>query len=515
MFSLDGIVGRAADAYPDRVAIIDDDVSWTWAELDRQVTRTADALRALGGGPGTRIAAAAHNSAEYFALYFGAARLQAVLCPLNYMSAGDELRYLFGDFEPQLLLAAEDLEDALAAASRAAGLGTEPIGWARAGSEWAERLAAADPEARFPEVDSDALHLVMYTSGTTGRPKGVCHTQRAHYVDGLMAANGFGITRDDRYLVHAPSFHCACWDHAKMYLVGDASVRLLPRFEAGAALEAISRDRVTSLFGVPAVLRALLNHPRWRESDTSSLRTILYGGALGEIDVLFEMSEEVGHDVALAQVYGLTEAGPFVAVLHPDMAPRKPVAIGRPIPGVEMRLADPVTNEWVTGEEVGEIVVRAPSIMEGYWRNPEATRDAIRDGWLHTGDLARRDADGDFHVVDRLKDMIRTGGENVYAAEVERVLMSHPAIVEGAVVGVPDPRWDERVVAVVTPTEGASLTPADVQAFCRERLAAYKVPKQVVFVADMPRTGLGKVAKQVLRRTIAAGEGSAAMPISP
>ena len=502
MTALDGIVRRGADAYPDKVAIIDDATTWTWAEFDRQVTRVASALRAFGVPRGGRVAAAGFNSAAYFALYFGAARAEAVLCPLNYISAEDELRYLLADFSPQLILAEEWIRGRLESARSAANLDAPVVPFNGPGAEWDLRVATAGLSEALGDPDPDSSHLVMYTSGTTGRPKGVVHTQRAHYLDGLMASIAFRTRDSDRYLVHAPSFHCACWDHAKMYLIADGSVRLLPRFDAGQALKAIAKDAVTAFFGVPAVLRTLLSHPDWAATDKSSLRTVIYGGALGETDVLFELSRSLGHAVAITQIYGLTEGGPVVAVLPPETASHKPGPIGRPIPGVEMRLVDPATGAPVEAGGIGEIVVRSPSIMRGYWGNPTATAAAIRDGWLHTGDLGTRDADGDFLIVDRLKDMIRTGGENVYAAEVERVLMSHPDVLEAAVIGLPDPRWDERVVAVVVRAEGGDPTPGDVIAHCRDRLAPYKVPKNVEFVSDLPRTGLGKIAKQELRKML-------------
>ncbi|WP_228431289.1 class I adenylate-forming enzyme family protein [Baekduia soli] len=499
--TLDAIVRRGAGQQPGRVAVIDRLGSWTWRELEEQVTRSAAALRAAGVGPGDRVAAIDTTSAEYLALYYGAARAGAVLCPLNYLSAADELEYLLADLEPSLVLAGPEFAAATAAAAARAVPDTPVVGFGEPDAEWAGRRAGADPAAELEAPDPDGLHLILYTSGTTGRPKGACHTQRATYVDAFYGAIGYGARPEDTYLVHAPSFHCACWDHAKMYLSVDATLRILPRFEAGAALEAIERDGVTSLFGVPPVLRALLNHPRRPATDLSTLRTVIYGGALGELGVLDELREAVPGPLALYQTYGLTEGGPYVTAAAPALTAAKPGSIGRAVPGVEIALRDPDTGADVVDGAVGELCARSPSIMQGYWRNPEATAAAIRDGWLHTGDLARRDEDGDLHIVDRLKDMIRSGGENVFAAEVERVLMADPRVLEAAVIGLPDERWGERTVAIVVPNAGMAIDADDVRAWCRERLAAYKVPKQVELTAELPRTGLGKVAKNVLRAT--------------
>lgn len=491
--SLDGIVRRGALAYPSRVAVIDGDLEWTWADFDREVSRAADALRRAGIGPGGRVACAAHNSARYFALYYAGARLGAILCPLNYLLAVPELAYVLADFEPELVLVAPEFADQVAAAAPA---GTRVMDF---GAAWEALLVAADPGAEFPPPDPQSLHMVMYTSGTTGRPKGAAHTQAAHYLDGLVTALGYRISQTDRYLVHAPSFHAASWDHAKVFLISDGTIVILPRFDPQAALREITRHRVTVLFGVPAVLRQLLDHPDFGRSDLSSIRLVYFGGALGSPDVLRDFARALGRSVDYVHVYGLTEGGPHTSLLQPHLAFEKMGSIGTPLPGLSMDVVDPVTDRPLPIGEVGEIVVRGDSTMHGYWRRPEETAHALRGGWLHTGDLGRRDQDGCFTIVDRIKDMIRSGGENVYAAEVERALLEHPDVLDVAVVGLPDPRWDERVTAVVIARPGVAPDQEDLRAFCRERLAGYKVPKQFVFTDAFPRTPLGKIAKHRLR----------------
>ena len=502
--TLDAIVRRGARQQPDARVIVDARVDWTWRDFDEQVTRAAGALGSLGIGPGDRVAAIGTSSAAYFAIYYGCARLGAILTPLSYLSAPDELRYVLGDFDPAVVLASAELADAARAAAAAAVPAARVVAFGEDDDEWDGLLAAADPGAELPPPDPEGIHVVMYTSGTTGRPKGVCHTQRAHFVDGLQTALGFGLRPGDSYVVHAPSFHGACWDHAKLFLLVDGFVVLLPRFEPQALMEAVSRYRTSVLFGVPAVLRQVLNHSSFHDHDLSSVRMVLAGGALGASMVNREFEEALGRPLEFLQIYGLTEAGPFVTALPPSLAHAKPTSIGRPLPGVELAIVDPETSAELPPGEVGEIAVRSPSIMREYLRNPEATAAAIRDGWLHTGDLGRRDEDGDHFIVDRLKDMIRTGGENVYAAEVERVLLEYPDVLEAAVVGLPDQRWDERVVAALLLRDGATIDTEQVRGFCRERLAAYKVPKQVVVVPALPKTGLGKIAKHELRAELAA-----------
>jgi fatty-acyl-CoA synthase len=501
--TLDYLVRRPATVHPDRVAVIEREVTWTWRTFDEQVTRGADALRRLGIGQGDRIAAADYNSLEYLSLYYGAARLGAIMCPLNYLCAPDELGYMLADFDPALVVAGDEFANAVFAAAPPAA---HRLRFGEGAGDWRALRDAANPHASLAPVDPASIHVVMYTSGTTGRPKGVCHTHLAHYLDGMGAALGYGLTRDDRYVVHAPSFHGASWDHMKLFFCCDGSVVLTPRFDPVTVMEAVSRHGVTVLFAVPAVLRRLLEHPGFAEHDLSTVRMVFFGGAIGSLDVLPKFAAAVGReDIIYQQMYGLTEGGPFVTVSPHDTGARKPLSVGRALPGVAMDLRSPETGESLAPGEVGEIVVAGPGVMDRYWRNPEATAEAIRDGWLHTGDLAVRDEDGDYAIVDRLKDMVRSGGENVYAAEVERVLMTHPAIVEAAVVGLPDDRWDERVVAVIRVAGEDQIDIEAVRAHCRERLAAYKVPKQVEIVDDFPRTGLGKIAKSDLRAVLVAG----------
>jgi acyl-CoA synthetase (AMP-forming)/AMP-acid ligase II len=504
--TLDAIVRRGARQRPDARVIVDARVEWTWREFDEQVTRAAGALELLGIRAGDRVAAIATSSAAYFAIYYGCARLGAVLTPLSYLSAPDELRYVLADFEPAVILASAEFAEAARTAAAAAVPTARVVAFGEEGDEWDDLVAAADPGAELPPPDPESIHVVMYTSGTTGRPKGVCHTQRAHFVDGLQTALGFGLRPGDSYVVHAPSFHGACWDHAKLFLLTDGFVVLLPRFEPQALMEAVSRHGISVLFGVPAVLRQVLNHPTFADYDLSSVRMVLAGGALGASMVNREFEEALGRPLDFLQIYGLTEAGPFVTALPPELAHAKPASIGRPLPGVELAIVDPETSAELPVGEVGEIAVRSSSIMLEYLHNPEATAAAIRGGWLHTGDLGRRDEDGDHFIVDRLKDMIRSGGENVYAAEVERVLLEHPSVLEAAVVGLTDERWDERVVAALLLRDGATIDTDEVRAFCRERLAAFKVPKQVVVVARLPKSGLGKIAKHELRAELAAAQ---------
>jgi fatty-acyl-CoA synthase len=500
--TLDAIVRRGAANFPERRALADARETWTWAMFDEQVNRTAVALRARGIAAGDRVAAADYNSCAYFALYHAVARVGAIIAPLSYLAAPAELEHVLHDFDPRFVLVGAPFAERFGEAVATAVPEAEVLTF----DDFQTQVARADPNVQFPEPDPRAPFRVLYTSGTTGQPKGACHCQEALYLDGLMTAIGYRLTSADIYAVHAPSFHAASWDHAKVFLISDGNCVILPRFEPRALLGAIAAHRVTVLFGVPAVLRLLIDHPGFKDFDLSSVRLVYFGGALGAAEIFEDFADALGHEVDFMQIYGLTEGGPFVTVSPPETALIKLSSIGRPIPGVTVRIVDSETGLEVTDDGVGELCVKAPTLMLGYWRNPEATTLALRDGWLHTGDLARRDADGDFAIVDRLKDMVRSGGENIYAAEVERVLLLHPAVADVAVVGLPDARWDERVVAVVIAVEDAKLDAQGVRDHCREHLAAFKVPKQVEFMDALPRTGLGKVAKHVLRDQLLARE---------
>jgi fatty-acyl-CoA synthase len=469
---------------PDRVAIDFRDESWTYAALDRRSNRMAASLAGRGVGRGDRVATLTQNSPDHVALLFACARLGALLQPMNWRLAPAELRYQLEDAEPSVLV----LEEEFALLAEAAG--------------------GSVPRAAFTEVDSEPLAidvavedddalLLAYTSGTTGKPKGAVLTHANCFWTNLSFDRTGGIADDDVVLQVLPQFHSGGWNVQPLLAWWKgARVVLEPGFEPARALTLIESKGVTTMMGVPATYLFMAEQPGFATADLSSLRFAVVGGAPMP-ESLLEAWRERG--VGIVQGYGLTEAAPNVLCLPPEAATRKLGFAGKPYPHVDVALRDPDTGEHLDGAATGELVVRGPNVFPGYWRNPEATAAAFADGWLLTGDLAERDSDGDYRIVGRLKDLVISGGENVYPAEIEDALHAHPAVAEAAVVGVPDERWGEVCVAFVALRPTSSADEEELIGWCGERLARFKVPRSVRFVDELPRSGMGKVAKDDLR----------------
>jgi fatty-acyl-CoA synthase len=453
---------------PARIAIDHLDRTVTYAELDRRSDELAGALGARGLRRGDRVATLTGNSAEHVALLFACAKTGLILLPLSWRLAAAELAYQLEDAGPGILLVEEEHAELAAATGRA----FEPI--------------ELEPAGDVPEVavaDDDPLFLI-YTSGTTGKPKGALLTHANCFWTNLSFDRVAGVAGDDVVLQVLPQNHCGGWNVQPLLAWWKGATVVLERgFDAARALDLIERKRITTMMGVPAVYLFLAQEPRFAEADLSSLRTAVVGGAPMPVPLL-ETWQERG--VAIVQGYGLTEAAPNVLCLPPEDAARKAGYAGKPYPHVD-----------VTIGEGGELLVRGPNVFPGYWRNPEATAAAFKDGWLATGDVVERDEEGYYRICGRLKDMYISGGENVYPAEIEEVLHEHPAVVEAAVVGVPDERWGESGVAFVVLTGDA--TEAELIEHCRERLARFKVPTAVHVVDALPRSGMGKVVKAELR----------------
>ena len=473
---------------PQRTAIEFLGTRITYAELERRSRLLAAGLRARGLARGDRVATLTATSPDHVVALFACARAGVALVPLSWRLTPAELRHQLEDAQPALLLVSAEhgrlAEEAGTAVTRM-----------RLGDEALERDAPAPDDAQ----DGDAL-LIVYTSGTTGRPKGAVLTHANCFWTNLSFDLTTGIRADDVVLQVLPQFHVGGWNVQPLLAWWKgATVVLEPAFDPGRALQLIEERGVTTMMGVPATYQFMAEHERFADTDLGSLRLAVVGGAPMPESLLESWA---GRGVDLVQGYGLTEAAPNVLCLPPEEAAHRLGWAGKPYPHVDVALRDPGSGELLEGPAAGELVVRGPNVFAGYWRNPQATAAAFADGWLLTGDVAERDADGYYRIVDRLKELVISGGENVYPAEIEAVLHAHPAVSEAAVVGVTDERWGEACVAFVARREGAAAGEAELRDHCRERLARFKVPKAIHFVDALPRSGMGKVRKDDLRASL-------------
>ncbi|KAB0633350.1 acyl-CoA synthetase [Burkholderia latens] len=490
---------RAARATPDKPFLIHDDTTITYAAARERSHRAAAVLSALGVAAGERVAAMCLNTPAFVDVMFGAWRLGAAFVPINHKLQAPEVDYVLEHSRSKVILFDATLAPVLARVIHPARrLVTE--GEAAGVPDFDAMRAAMDGVAGIEPADGDVAQI-LYTSGTTGRPKGCVHSHRAVTFAAMSAALAIGIGRNERTLMAMPIWHSSPlnnWFGGTLYAGG--TIVLLREYHPLRFLEAIERERVTLYFGAPVSYTLPLDTiERFAAFDLSSVRAWLYGG--GPIGA--EQAERLAgayRSNAFFQVYGMTETGPAGTTLYPDEQIAKAGSIGRHGgPGVDLRVVRSNGADALPGD-IGEIWLKADSMMLGYLDDDAATRAAFTpDGWYRTGDIARLDEDGYLFIVDRLKDMIVTGGENVYSKEVEDVLGAHPDIAEAAVVGVPHPDWGETVVAHVVPRGGAAPDADALRAFCGERLAAYKIPREFVFAETLPRTPTGKLQKFLLR----------------
>jgi fatty-acyl-CoA synthase len=470
---------------PQRVAIRFLGQDLTYGELDSRATRLAAGLAARGLRRGDRLATLTTTSPDHVATFFACARLGVALQPISWRLASAEVAYQLEDAEPSLLLASDDYAEL----ARKAGTKVEI---ARIGDPTLE----ADGEVEDVARDDDPL-LLVYTSGTTGKPKGALLSHANCFWTNLSFDRTTSLRDGDVVLQVLPQFHVGGWNVQPLLAWWKgATVVLEPAFDAARALDLIAEHGVTSMMGVPATYLFLAHEPGFAVADLSSLRLAVVGGAPMP-EALLETW--IARGIEIVQGYGLTEAAPNVLCLPPEEATRKLGFAGKPYPHVDVALRDADTGALVEGTGTGELVVRGPNVFAGYWRNAEATEAAFADGWLLTGDVAERDAEGFYRIAGRIKDMVISGGENVYPAEIEDVLHAHPAVLEAAVVGVPDERWGEACAAFVVLREGSNVGTEELQRLCRDQLARFKVPKTFAFVDALPRSSMGKVLKDELR----------------
>ena len=512
MFNFSAILERNRERWPDREVIAYGDRRIDNRTLFERVNALARGMRELGIGRGAVVALLLYNCPEFLEVTFAVNKLGAVWLPLNYRLAAAEWRYILGHAGAEAIVTEPEFAPSIdAIAEELPALRHRVLVGAGADRPWIAFETLVEPyrgeRVADAEVEEHDLQRLMYTSGTTARPKGVMITYGNLLWKNVGHILEFGITSSDRTLVAGPLYHVGGMDlPASAVLYAGGSLVLLRKFEAREALAAIQAEGITNLWLAPAKVNMVLQLPDLEAYDTRSVRFIINGGEKMPVPLIQRVLRAFPN-AWFSDAYGLTETVSGDTFMDREHVISKIGSVGKPVVHLAVRVVDEQGQE-VPPNQLGEVVLRGPKVFKGYWRDPEATAAAIRDGWFHTGDIGRIDEDGYLYIEDRKKDLIISGGENIASSEVERALYEHPAVVEAAVIGIPDPRWGEVPKAFVVLRSGAEVTAQDLIEHCRQRLARFKVPKQVEFIDALPRNPSGKVLKRELReRTSAVGTG--------
>mgnify|MGYP003653964791 FL=1 len=511
IISIGDVVRFQAQEQPDAVVFTFEGDEMTYAALDAGSNRAAQALVSKGVSKGDRIAYMGKNSHLYFEILVGAAKLGAVMVPVNWRLAPPEVAYILNDCQAKLLFIgpgfdelADKIRDDLKHVELI--LGSEKAEGEFPGyPAWRDGFDPVDPMVPCAE-DDDALQL--YTSGTTGHPKGAIMTNGS-----IFSSRSAGVSEEDLMdwqkpvpgeitLLAMPCFHISGTGTGLAVMFTGGSAIVLPEYDPTQALDLIAQYNISKIFMVPAAIQILLNHPRAKDVDFSNLKYITYGASPIPLELMKQAMDVLG--CGFVQMYGMTETSGTITTLNPEdhdvNGNEKMRSVGTPLPGVEIKIIDPETGETLPPYTIGEIATRSAKNMKGYWNRPEATAETIdADGWLRTGDAGSLDEDGYLYIQDRLKDMIISGGENVYPAEVENALYANPKVADVAVIGVPDEKWGEAVKACVVVKAGQELTEAELIADARSRIAGYKCPKSIDFIEALPRNPSGKILRKDLR----------------
>ena len=480
---------RAAQLHPDNVAIRLDDATLTYAQLDAATQLMAGLLVERGVQPGDRVGILLPNVPHWAVIYFGVLRAGAVAVPMNPLLKEREVAYYLSDSGAKLIFAWHGFLDEAQAGAKLADAELQVVDPA----DFQALLQSSTPVAGVVDRDPEDTAVVLYTSGTTGQPKGaeLTHLNISRNVE-LVVEDLLSLTSDDVIFGGLPLFHVFGQTAAlNAAVAAGATLTLLPRFEPTKALEVLARDEVTVFEAVPTMFVALLNHPGRTSYDVSGIRVCVTGGSAMPVEVMRGFEEALG--CVILEGYGLSETSPLASCNLPTQ--RKPGSIGLPVSGVEFRLVDDEGNDVAPGE-VGEIAIKGHNVMKGYWNKPDATAAAIKDGWFHTGDVARKDDEGFYFIVDRKKDLIIRGGYNVYPREIEEVFYEHPAVAEVAVIGYPHAELGEEIGAVIALKPGATADPDELRAFVKDKVAAYKYPRKVQLVDALPKGPTGKILKR-------------------
>ncbi len=490
---------------PTREAIfeVDSGTRFTFAELNERANRAANFLRELGVGMGDRVSILAHNSVIYLDLLYGAAKIGAIFAPLNWRLTASELAYIVNDNAPTVLFCGPEFVETLAAmraeisVSHIVAIEGAKIDGAH--DYDAARAAASPTEPPRPtELTAESPYCLLYTSGTTGKPKGAIIPHRQVLWNILNTTASWGLSEVDISPVFTPMFHAGglfAFLTPILYLGG--KIVLGRGSDPAETLHIILKEKCTVILGVPTLFQMWMDAPNFDDLDFSHVHFFISGGAPCPVPLMEAWRQKKG--VVFRQGYGLTEVGPNCFSMTDEESVPKSGSVGKPVFHSQMRLVDENGADVPTGA-TGELLIRGAHVCAGYWGNPEATAAALKDGWFHTGDMVRMDEDGCFTIAGRFKDMIISGGENVYAAEVEAVFHEHPAVQEAALIGKPNEKWGEIGLMIVVREKGQTVSAEELIDFCRARLARYKVPKEIIFAAELPHSPYGKVEKVKLRK---------------
>lgn len=504
---------RAVTLFGSKIGIVDEDKRFTYAEFDVRVNRLANALEDLGVSQGDVISFITYNSHQLLEAYYSVPQINGVLNPINIRLAQQEIEYILNHAETRVLFfhndfmaLVESMRENLPNVTQYIVMEPEKeLSWA---DEYDTLLELASPHAEIDldSVDENAVIELFYTSGTTGPPRGVTITNRSVYLHTLSAIPGFGVCEKDVLLHIVPLFHVNGWGSPQFLTAVGGRHVMLRKVDIEEILRLIEAESVTKLLGVPTIFNSLLQHPDLEKYDLSSLEEIIIGGAPSPLSLIESLETEIG--CRAYGGYGLTETTPFMAIARPkshlkdddDVRRVIQAKTGMGLVGIRVRVVDDKGNDVPRDEKsIGEIIVRSNTVMNGYLKNQEATDAVIVDGWLHTGDMATMDSEGYFTIVDRKKDIIISGGENISSVEVEKVIQNHPAVFETVVIGVPNDKWGEVPKALVVLKPNAKATEENIIQHVRASLANYKAPKSVEFLDEMPKGGTGKILKRDLR----------------
>ncbi|MCF8129960.1 MAG: long-chain fatty acid--CoA ligase [Deltaproteobacteria bacterium] len=497
------ILKRNAEVYPDKICLIGSEKRWTYRQLYERTNSLAQGLRDLGVRQGDIVAVLLLNCCEYIEITFAVNQIGAVWLPLNFRLAEAEFQYILENAGAVTLITegafvptAVSLSEKLPGLKQMIVLGSEAPGGSHSYEDLVERNLGT--RTFHAEVEEDSLHRLIYTSGTTAHPKGVMITYGNLYWKNIGHMVVFGLTAEDRTLVVGPLYHVGGMDlpgTGTLYVGG--SMVILKKFDPKAVLKAIEDEKVTNLWLSPAMTIMLFNEPSFGDYDVSSVRFIIDGGEKMPATLIEEFKNRFPK-AWFADAYGLTETVSGDTFLAKDRMLNKLGSVGKPVPHLHVRILDDNDQE-MPPNELGEICLKGPKVFKGYWKNPDATAKALKGGWFHTGDIGTVDEHGYLYIMDRKKDMIISGGENIASPEVERIIYELPAVLEAAVVGIPHPKWLEVPKAYVVKKPGQTLTKEEIIGYCHGKMAKFKVPKEIEFIAELPRNPSGKVLKRELR----------------